>query len=74
MKHNPVLRFVLAVPLFASLTFGAPATKIEVFKTRTCGCCAKWVEHLKANGFDVTVQEIEAARETVSFKLPRVLA
>ena len=58
MKHNPVLRFVLAVPLFASLTFGAPATKIEVFKTRTCGCCAKWVEHLKANGFDVTVQEV----------------
>jgi 4-hydroxy-3-methylbut-2-enyl diphosphate reductase len=27
-----------------------------------------------AEAFDVTVQEVEAARETVSFKLPRVLA
>lgn len=24
---------------------------IEVFKTPTCGCCAKWVEHLRAQGF-----------------------
>ena len=29
---------------------------ITVYKTATCGCCAKWVDHLRANGFapDVT--------------------
>jgi hypothetical protein len=24
---------------------------IEVYKDPTCGCCAKWVEHLQAHGF-----------------------
>ena len=30
----------------------APVT-IRVFKTPTCGCCVKWVDHLKAAGFNV---------------------
>jgi hypothetical protein len=34
----------------------APAkTPITVYKTPTCGCCAKWVEHMEANGFKATV-------------------
>jgi len=28
---------------------------VEVWKTPTCSCCSKWVEHLKANGFRVEV-------------------
>lgn len=35
-----------------------PATTpmpITVYKTPTCGCCASWVDHLRANGFAVTV-------------------
>jgi hypothetical protein len=27
--------------------------KIEVYRSRTCGCCGKWIEHLKANQFEV---------------------
>ncbi|MGH9202068.1 MAG: DUF411 domain-containing protein [Vicinamibacterales bacterium] len=27
--------------------------KVEVYKSATCGCCSKWVEHLQANGFTV---------------------
>jgi len=30
-------------------------TPIVVYKTPTCGCCAKWVEHMEANGFKATV-------------------
>jgi hypothetical protein len=30
---------------------------ILVHKDPNCGCCAGWVEHLKAAGFSVTVQE-----------------
>lgn len=26
---------------------------VEVYKSATCGCCRKWVEHLEANGFSV---------------------
>lgn len=28
---------------------------VEVWKSPTCSCCSKWVEHLKANGFQVEV-------------------
>lgn len=49
------LRTVLAFCL--TLLFTAPALaaaqSIEVWKSPTCGCCGKWVEHLEANGFDV---------------------
>ena len=29
--------------------------KAVVYKTLTCGCCQKWVDHLKKNGFEVEV-------------------
>jgi len=37
-----------------------PAVKplLTVYKTATCGCCAKWVDHMRANGFDATVQDL----------------
>lgn len=30
---------------------------IAVYKSPTCGCCAKWIDHLRANGFEVTVTD-----------------
>jgi hypothetical protein len=36
----------------------AGPTKITVYKTPTCGCCAKWVEHMKAAGFAPTVNDL----------------
>lgn len=35
-----------------------PAT-IQVYKTPTCGCCQGWVDHLRASGFAVAVQDLE---------------
>jgi len=35
----------------------AEAADITVYKSPTCGCCGKWVDHLKANGFDVEVKQ-----------------
>ena len=31
-----------------------------VYKTATCGCCSLWVEHLKANGFQVETKDVSA--------------
>ena len=31
---------------------------VTVYKTPTCGCCGKWVEHLEANGFDVESHDL----------------
>jgi hypothetical protein len=28
-----------------------------VYKDPSCGCCGKWVEHMKANGFATSVQD-----------------
>ena len=33
-------------------------TPIEVYKSPTCGCCAKWVEHLQAAAFAPDVHEM----------------
>jgi hypothetical protein len=31
---------------------------ITVYKSPTCGCCSKWVDHLKANGFEVEATDM----------------
>jgi len=35
------------------------ALKITTYKSPTCGCCSKWVDHMRANGFDVTATNVE---------------
>ncbi len=35
---------------------------IVVNKTPTCGCCSKWVDHLRANGFEVEVRDMASTR------------
>lgn len=37
---------------------GAPIP-VVVYKSRTCECCAKWVEHIRTNGFTPTVHDEE---------------
>ncbi|WP_022955362.1 DUF411 domain-containing protein [Perlucidibaca piscinae] len=37
----------------------AVADTIVVHKSPTCGCCGKWVDHLKAEGFAVEVHDEE---------------
>lgn len=32
--------------------------ELHVYKTPRCGCCAKWVTHMKAAGFKVTVEDV----------------
>jgi len=34
-----------------------PGPQITVYKSPTCGCCKKWVEHLQAAGFQVTARD-----------------
>ena len=50
---NNIFRIALVTVLVAALPLSAAGIKMQVYKTATCGCCAKWVEHLKANGFEV---------------------
>jgi len=53
-------KFFLAILLMSSTAWAAaPTPQVEVFKSPYCGCCGKWVEHLRQNGFQVQVRETQ---------------
>jgi hypothetical protein len=35
-----------------------PAKQATVYKSPTCGCCRKWVEHLQKSGYTVTSHDV----------------
>jgi len=52
-------RTTLLLPLLAVLpaAFAATPTRVEVWKSPTCGCCHDWIAHLQSNGFSVTTHD-----------------
>ena len=55
--HKLLLKSMLAVSLCGMISYAA-ATKVEVYKSPKCKCCAKWVDHMRANGFTVETKNI----------------
>jgi len=51
----------IVLALGANVWMAAQATKpqMTVYKSSTCGCCSKWVEHMQANGFDVKAIDVD---------------
>ena len=43
----------IAVYLLRQLAPDTHGPTLTVYKSATCGCCQKWVEHLRDNGFKV---------------------
>jgi hypothetical protein len=41
---------------------GYDPVSIVVHKTPTCGCCGKWVDHLRQHGFSVEVKTVASTR------------
>src|SRR5438045_4119935 len=65
MQNSFVSQFV-RVLIFGSTLLGSQLSAqiaIDVYKTPTCGCCGKWVEHLKSNGFTPNVIEVPSTTE-----------
>ncbi len=74
----PSRRAVL-VGLAAGLTVGRSGTAqglptVAVTKDPSCGCCAKWVDHLRQAGFTVTVTEGPVTAVKARLGVPRDLA
>lgn len=62
---------VLAVPR----SWGAPAPRVEVWRTAYCGCCGAWVKHLQENGFATRVNIVaETATVRSGAGIPERLA
>ena len=45
---------VIALTVRAMPAVAASLPPVTVYKSPTCGCCAKWAAHMRANGFQVT--------------------
>jgi len=50
------LGLALVMPLSGALAQAAP--QVMVYKSRTCGCCNKWIDHLRAAGFQVEAENV----------------
>lgn len=51
------------------------STTIKVFRSPTCGCCAKWVTHLQEHGFSTEVEEVaDVAPIKARYGVPGALA
>jgi hypothetical protein len=50
---------LLLISLLGASAAMAQATVVEVFKSPYCGCCGKWVEHLRQSGFEVKAHDVE---------------
>src|SRR4051794_25985666 len=61
------MKFKIAVAALAMCFAGlihaqtSPAARpvVTVYKSPTCGCCSKWIDHMKAGGFEVKALDVE---------------
>jgi hypothetical protein len=59
---------VLLMGFAVGLTAQNRQPSVEVYKSPTCGCCSKWIDHLKSHGFAAKaidtdkLDEIKASR------------
>lgn len=55
------MKGVLAVLILllsgAGFSVAVQAQEVTVYKDPNCGCCSKWVDHLRENGFEVAVHD-----------------
>lgn len=49
---------ILAAGLLGVAAQAAATTTVDVYKSPTCGCCAKWVDHMRDHGFTVKTHDV----------------
>lgn len=57
------LALILCATALPGVVSAADEATMVVYKTPTCGCCTKWVDHLRAAGFEVEVNTVANTRE-----------
>ncbi len=66
---------VLATFAFARPAMATQPHPVTVYRDPNCGCCLGWVQHLRANGFTVSIEEtsdLESVRNR--YRVPADLA
>lgn len=63
--------FFIGSVMYSRNSSNAIANEIIVYQSRTCGCCKKWVSHLKDNGFKVKSELMDDISSVkVGLKIP----
>lgn len=57
-KKQLIIASILTIHLVIATTFVNATGTVEVYKSPTCGCCDKWVDHLRDNGFTVNTHDV----------------
>lgn len=52
------LSMLLVSTLLGGVALAEQPGTVTVYKSPTCGCCSKWVEHLEDHGFSVETHEL----------------
>lgn len=58
MHRRDFLTRMALAPIVTALPSKRARPPMTVYKTPTCGCCKKWVEHVEKAGFKVTVKDM----------------
>lgn len=54
------IRTVVFLSMLAPVAWAEPPLPtLTVYKSPSCGCCGKWIEHMKASGFTVVTHDTE---------------
>lgn len=51
---------LLALFIATTSAIAGELAEIEVWKNPNCGCCVKWIDHLRQNGFDVIAHNVSS--------------
>ena len=49
---------IMAVSLLGVASQAVATATVDVYKSPTCGCCAKWVDHMREHGFTVKTHDV----------------
>ena len=58
MQRRSFITMTVGALVLARPALAAP-TRIEVFKSPTCGCCSAWIEHMSRAGFAVDARDVD---------------
>jgi hypothetical protein len=59
MKTRLRISMLLVTLLMLTAAHAEEATVVKVYKTPTCGCCVKWIDHLEQAGFSVESETLD---------------
>lgn len=66
---------ILSAGLRAESNTSVKPVDITVYRSPTCGCCGKWIEHMKQNNFnvkDVVTEDMQAIKD--KYGVPKEMA